>query len=734
VKDQASRALQILTDFSQIVASPRGFDDCAKTVLEQVERLVAADRLEVAMWEAGEGTLQHFRLVPGLGSERHLEGGLPRQPSGNPAKLVQTRTPLFIPDTQTSPDKPDPAGIRSYIGIPLLVGEELVGVLEAGRSSTESYTAKDLEILQLLSGQVAVALHSRRLLAETSRMNTELKRRDTTRTAELRREKHITETLLRVLSEVSASLDLDRALNRTLALLNEVIGAEQGSILLVNAEDGSLNHRAGYGYMMPDRSSGTRPIGLKANEGLAGWVIKNRQAVLITDVRQDERWVELPVKSPYKRSAIAAPLTVGEDVIGIIMVFHHTEGFFTSENMSMVQAIGGQVAVAISNAQLYGLTRDQAERLRSMLRSQQVEASRRQAILEAVADGVLVTDASNKINFVNSSAERILGLEAEAIRGQSLDNFAGLFGKATLAWTRTIRAWSESPAKYQPGESYAEQLTLENEHVVLVHLAPVIWQGEFLGTVSIFRDITREVEVDRLKSEFVATVSHELRTPMTSIKGYADLLMMGAAGALNEKQTHFLKIIGSNTERLSSLVTDLLDLSRIEGGRVSLSLQPLDLREVAESAIGEIARCSQVDKKAMELKLDAPADLPRVHGDAERVRQILGNLLENSYRYTPEKGCITVRLLPLDGEIQADVIDNGVGVLPADQARIFERFFRGDNPLVLATAGTGLGLPIVKQLVNMHKGRIWMKSSGVAGEGSIFSFTLPLHQEDAASS
>jgi PAS domain S-box-containing protein len=466
---------------------------------------------------------------------------------------------------------------------------------------------------------------------------------------------------------------------------------------------------------------------LKMGEGLAGWVIKNRQAVLITDVRKDKRWLELPVKFPYQRSVIAAPLVVGEEVIGVIMVFHRTVGYFTPENMNMVRAIGSQVAVAINNAQLYELIRDQADHLGSMLRSQQVEASRQQAILEAVADGVLVTDANNEINFINSSTERILGLKAEMTLGQSLDNFIGLFGKATQTWTQTIRAWSETPASYQPGDTYAEQVTLENEHIILVHLAPVIWRNEFLGTVSIFRDITHEVEVDRLKSEFVATVSHELRTPMTSIKGYVDLLLMGAAGALNENQTHFLEIVSSNTERLSILVNDLLDISRMEAGRVSLSLQPLDLREIAESVMGEVARHSKVEKREMDLKLDAPPDLPRVYGDLERVHQILNNLLDNAYRYTPENGHLTVHLKKVEDEVQVDVIDNGVGIAPKDQDRIFERFFRGENPLVLATPGTGLGLPIVKQLVNMHKGRIWMKSTGIAGEGSTFSFTLPLY-------
>jgi signal transduction histidine kinase len=294
---------------------------------------------------------------------------------------------------------------------------------------------------------------------------------------------------------------------------------------------------------------------------------------------------------------------------------------------------------------------------------------------------------------------------------------------------QTIRDWSASPAAYQEGETFAEQLTLENGLIVLVHLAPVILQNDFLGTVSIFRDITHEVEVDRLKSEFVATVSHELRTPMTSIRGYVDVLLMGAAGALNENQSHFLSIVKGNTERLNILVNDLLDISRIESGRVTLSPQALDLREVAEDVIGDILRRSQEENKPVALSLEAPKKLPPVYGDSERVRQILTNLVDNAYHYTPENGTITVHLHPLNGghEVQVDVVDNGVGISLSDQARVFERFYRGEHPLVLATPGTGLGLSIVKEVVEMHKGRIWLTSSGVPGEGSTFSFTLPVY-------
>ena len=621
---------------------------------------------------------------------------------------------------------------QSILAVPMMLSGKTIGMLSAQSYSSNVYTEEDLQILSTLANQAAVAIQNSRLFNETERLARELERRVVERTAQLQREQQNTETLLRILTEVSSSLDLDRALNRTLALLNDAIGAEQGTIMLLNAEDNHLHYRAGYGYLTDFKISGEgRGFRLKIGEGLAGWVVERREPVLSHDLHNDPRWVKTGVSSLEHRSAIAMPLLVAEDVIGVLLVFHRRPDYFSPELLNMVKAIAGQVAVSINNAHLYELIRDQAERLGSMLRREQEDASRSQAILEAVADGVLVTGPNNRISFINRSAAQILDLEPGRVIGQSLEVFGGFFGKSAGTWVETIRNWSEGPIAYEPGDTFAEQLDLENGRIILVHLAPVIFLNDFLGTVSIFRDITHEVEVDRLKSEFVATVSHELRTPMTSIRGYVDVLLMGAAGAVNENQLHFLNIIKNNTERLNILVNDLLDVSRIESGRVTLLPQALDLREVAEDVIGDVLRRSQEENKPMALSLDAPKRLPHVYGDIERVRQIIGNLVDNAYHYTPENGTITVRIHSPNGgkEVQVDVKDNGIGIPPEDHSRVFERFYRGEHPLVLQTPGTGLGLSIVKQIVEMHKGRIWMKSSGVPGDGSTFSFTLPIYEK-----
>ncbi|MGE5073914.1 MAG: GAF domain-containing protein, partial [Anaerolineae bacterium] len=619
----------------------------------------------------------------------------------------------------------------STLAVPIILGGKAIGMLSAQSYQENAYSEEDLQILSTLANQAGVSIQNGRLFGETQRLARELEQRVIERTAQLRHEQQNTETLLRILTEVSASLDLDRALNRTLSLLNEAVGAEQGTIMLLSPEDNMLHYRAGYGYLSEKSSNDERGLTLRVGEGLAGWVVQNREAALVDDLYRDRRWVQSASSSREHRSAVVAPLLVAEDIIGVLMVFSRKEGYFSAEGLNLVKAIASQVAVAINNAHLYELIRDQAERLGLMLRKEQEEASRSQAILEAVADGVLVTGPDNRITFLNSSVERILGIEARQVLGHSLEESEGLFGKAGSTWIETIRRWSTVPGAYETTDFYAEQLELGDNRIALVHLAPVILQNDFLGTVSIFRDITHEVEVDRLKSEFVATVSHELRTPMTAIKGYVEILLMGAAGAINESQSHFLDIVKNNIDRLNILVSDLLDISRIEAGRVTLSPQALDIREIAKDVMEQVEHLSNEEQKPMTFLMEAPRSLPRVVGDPERVRQILMNLLDNAYHYTEPGGIVTVhvRTLTSRGEVQVDVMDNGVGIPKSDQERVFDRFFRGEHPFVLATPGTGLGLAIVRQLVEMHKGRIWMKSEGTPGEGSTVSFTLPIFRE-----
>jgi PAS domain S-box-containing protein len=239
-------------------------------------------------------------------------------------------------------------------------------------------------------------------------------------------------------------------------------------------------------------------------------------------------------------------------------------------------------------------------------------------------------------------------------------------------------------------------------------------------------DVTRAREVERLKSEFVATVSHELRTPLTSVSGYVDLLLDGAAGELPEAADAFLTIVQSNARRLVSLINDLLDISRIEAGRLELRRMEVDLAR----AVGEIATSFQPQLRAKEqrLRLEIAEDAPPVWADAERVTQILANLLSNAHKYSPTGSEIVVTVQRDALGSRVEVIDHGVGMSAADQARLFEKFYRVPSSGAALETGTGLGLAITRSLVELHGGAIWVRST--PGEGSAFVFNLPAAGHD----
>jgi PAS domain S-box-containing protein len=623
----------------------------------------------------------------------------------------------------------NPRKTISLLIVPMITAMNLHGWLFIQTDTRVHFSVPEIELARTMSNQTAISMQNARLYAETRSLTADLEKRVEERTTELRREHNNTETLLRIMTELSASLDLNQVLNRTLLILNETTGAEQSFIMLL--QDKAPSFQAG-APLVKVENEGNKSLARFERE-VSRWITRLRVSALVDDLTEDARWtIPTDIQLAY-RSMVAAPLVMGEDVLGSLLLINRQPKAFLLEQVGLVEATARQISVALNNAELFGLIRDQSESLGSMLREQQIEANRSRGILEAVADGVLVTDSQGKISLFNLSAEHILDVKSDEVIGKPLEQFIGLFGKAASEWIRTIRTWSSHPGSYKPGDMYSEQVNLENGKFVSVHLAPVIWRNEFMGTVSIFRDITHEVQVDRLKSEFVANVSHELRTPMTSIKGYADIMLMGATGKLSDQQRHFLDIIKSNTERLSVLVNDLLDISRLEAGRVSLLFQPVSLPELANDIITDIERRSREENKPIEFELDFPEDLPYVKGDKERLRQVVYNLVNNGYNYTPENGKVIIRMRLREGEVQLAVQDNGIGILPEDQPRIFERFYRGEHPLVLATAGTGLGLSTSKVLVEMHKGRIWFESTGKAGEGSTFSFALPVyHPEDEA--
>jgi signal transduction histidine kinase len=237
---------------------------------------------------------------------------------------------------------------------------------------------------------------------------------------------------------------------------------------------------------------------------------------------------------------------------------------------------------------------------------------------------------------------------------------------------------------------------------------------------------------NRAKSDFISLVSHELKVPMTSIQGYADLILGGSAGSLNEDQRKFLNTIRNSVFQMTRLVSDLADISRIEAGRLNLEFYPLSVDMLVDQVIS--SNQTAIDEKAQSLIIEVPDDLPPVNGDHMRLIQILNNLVSNAHKYTPDKGQITIRAeqqvedtgngrLPM---VKITITDNGIGIHPDEQDQIFGKFFRATDAEARNEPGTGLGLNITRYLVEMHHGRIWFESH--YRQGTAFHFTVPVYQ------
>lgn len=531
-------------------------------------------------------------------------------------------------------------------------------------------------------------------------------------------EKSQLEALHEVTRELTASLDLGRMLHRALAEVTAVIGAEMGVVFLVNSEAGRVVPETTFNWL----GGGSDGIALATLP--PEWQLGQADSALVINdlrTRQEETWAQA-LLSPDMCALIVAPLIANGAFMGLLAVASSCPGGFTPTHVRLFNSVLSQVATAIGNAEVYRLITQQAQEMGQMLRHQQDESTKSQSILTSIADGVVVNSAEGETIMVNPAAERILETPASDLVGQDYRELFSVFDddgqEEAVAAMEVLLSTSASEVHK------AFKMTLEiDSRVVNAHLSPVrTAQDDFLGVVTVLRDITREVEADRAKSEFVSNVSHELRTPMTAIKGYTDLIHAGAVGPINENQEKFLGIIKNNADRLTALINDLLDISRVETGRVRFEPRPLQVGDVIADVVNALAMPAEA--KNHTLAYEVVAGLPDVIGDRNRLNQVLTNLVGNAIHYTPEGGRIEVSAYPVEGAIRVDVSDTGIGIAPEDLGRIFERFYRADDPLVQEAAGTGLGLSIARMFIEMHGGRVWVESE--LGKGSTFTFILPV--------
>jgi len=358
-----------------------------------------------------------------------------------------------------------------------------------------------------------------------------------------------------------------------------------------------------------------------------------------------------------------------------------------------------------------------AERLAQTFRSLTDERNRTTAILESMIEGVAVVSADERVLFSNSAFAQILssgGLEMSSAPGRLL---VELVRQSDLL--NTVRSVLTTGQR-EESEVTVGTLRPRTFAVTATPVGGGEAAGANLGAVLVLHDISDLRRLERVRRDFVANVSHEFKTPLTAIQGFAETLLSGALED-TANRSRFVEIIRDHSVRLARLTDDLLKLSQIEAGRLELDLRPVNISTLVSSCVETVQ--FQAEKKQQTIAVRYAPDLPAISADANRLREVLLNLLENAVQYTQAGGRIEVAAETRNGDAVITVADNGIGIPQTEQQRIFERFYRVDAARSREAGGTGLGLSIARHIVEAHGGRIWLESN--LGEGSRFHFSVP---------
>jgi GAF domain-containing protein/nitrogen-specific signal transduction histidine kinase len=740
LEQQRRRLADTLRDVAQSFTSTLALREIQTLILDQLSRVVSYDSAAVLLRDEGYGHLQ-ITEARGVAEGALLSADFDVEETPLLRALAGDRRPVLIEDAQLDPRFAPLLRLgwqaRAWIGAPLLVDNELVGLLAVGAEQPGAYNADDVENTFALANQASQAIQNARLFDQISNLAADLERRVAERTAafeqasrQVTEQKERLEAVHNITLELTTQLDLNGIIRQALVLISNNLGVSRGSIMLQDPASGQLVCRAVL-YNQGDARPANIPMNFHDGPGLSGWVMQHQEPVNIADVLYDERWVKEPGRADDVRSVAAIPLKTSDATLGVLVLSSPQVSYFKDSQMNLLGTIGGVVASALANAQLYSYITDLAGTNAVLLEQQREETSKSAAVLRSVTEGVIVLDTDGTINLFNPAAETVLEIAADEVTGKPF-GILEQFGAEEVTRKRAHAVYNGlmfGLKQMREGQRmYSTSIDLTDpSQVIAVNIAPVLGpDGGRYGDVAVLRDITREIEADHEKRQFISDVSHELRTPLTAVKGYVDVLLLSGTANLNEDQVSYLGIIKNNTNRLRSLIEDILDFARPDTKK-KLNFSRVEMPAVINEVV-QMMRL-EVDRKGMDVVVDAPATLPPVMADQKRMTQVFLNLFSNAVKYTYEGGRIQVRAyLNRANMLQIDVEDTGVGMTKEQLKKLFRPFYRADNPLRDVAGGTGLGLAIAKQFVEMHGGEMWVTSEH--GKGSQFSFIVPLQQHE----
>ena len=419
-------------------------------------------------------------------------------------------------------------------------------------------------------------------------------------------------------------------------------------------------------------------------------VVKRNRELVIEDLTRSSRASPLELLRAGVRAAIGLPLRLQDRVTGVMWVGYEQARTFGETDLRFLYTLSGQAAVVAANAQLFEDVEEERGRLK--------------AILSGTNDAVIVIDGQGFVLLSNPAAMRTYGIIPREAMGLPIEEVvADPSLRDLLRRPMTVGSALTDEVRAPDGRTFSASVSL-------------LAGG---GRVATLRDITYLKELDQMKSDFLNTVSHDLRSPLTYMRGYTT--MIPTAGELNEKQQGFVDKIVSGIGQMTELIDDLLDIGKIEAG-VGVEIESCWLPGIVKAVVDDMGMRAEI--LGIELDASLPAKAPRTMADKTLVRQAIKNLVDNAIKYTPSPGRVEVSLDAYNQSLVVSVQDDGIGIAPEHQHRLFEKFYRVKRRDTIHIKGTGLGLAIVKSIADRHDGRVWVESK--LDEGSTFHFSIPL--------
>lgn len=740
--------MNALTRVSQGVNVTLTFDDVLELIYAQTAQIIPTSHFHITLYNKDSDYYYYgFCLENGDRiSERE------NQPFSSSAGLspdvIRKSRPIitqdYIRECQVRNHTPTIENIFAWIGVPLNAGAETIGALSVGsRDGSTVYTRAQMELLQAIADQTAGAIVKARLLKETQD-----------------RARQLT-TLNDITRQLTSTLELNPLLQNILDNAVGILHCEAGSLFLVDDQTDELVFRVTVGPVASNLIGKRLPAGT----GIVGRAVQTRKPVIENeDQNSPSRFKGVDQQTGFvSRSLMAVPLQAKDRVIGVIEVINRRDGLpFVQNDETLLTAFAGQAAVAIENARLYTLTdQELASRVEELSVMQRID---RELNASLEMDRAMRITLDWALRQSNADAGLIGILEENKLRvmaHQGLDEqMAAVPEQLMKIELPSMLAAVESgmPQNVEVEVEASKNKLLLGAQTQMV--IPIRRETTVIGLLYLESNNNAQTDIDFLtrltdhaaiaisnaqlygevqranlaKSDFVSFVAHELKNPMTSIKGYSELLASGAVGQITDMQSNFLATIKSNVERMSTLVSDLNDNSKIEAGRLRLEFKATNAADLVDEVIRTFKR--QLEEKKQTLELLLAPKLPAMWADRIRVGQVLTNLVSNAFKYTPESGKIQVGVEESPNHWDPDaaprvihlwVKDSGIGMTPEDQQKIFQKFFRSDDPKAREAPGTGLGLNITKSLVEMQGGKIWFESE--YRQGTTFHFTVPVAEE-----